>query len=74
MPKVVDFPLPLGPRIPYTCPFSIEKERFFTAVKLPNFLVRLLTVSIFSKIGYVLLIDENTYIDILDELLDYLLH
>ena len=49
IPNVVDFPLPLGPRIPYTFPFSMVKERFFTAVRYPNFLVRSLTVSIVLK-------------------------
>lgn len=31
IPKVVDFPLPLGPKIPYTFPFSMSKERSLTA-------------------------------------------
>ena len=54
MPKVVDFPLPLGPKMPYTLPFSIEKERLSTAVRLPNFLVRFSIVRIVSKSKYVL--------------------
>ena len=51
MPSVVDFPLPFGPRMPYTFPFSMVKERFFTAVSRPNFLVRLVTVRMVSKRG-----------------------
>ena len=53
IPKVVDFPLPFGPRIPYTFPFSMVNDRSFTAVRCPNFLVKWLTERMVSKIGFV---------------------
>lgn len=44
IPKVVDFPLPLGPSRPYTNPFFTEKLRRLTAVRRPNFFVSSFTV------------------------------
>lgn len=53
MPRVVDLPLPLGPSIPYTFPFSMVNDRSFTAVRWPNFFVKWFTERIVSKIGLV---------------------
>ena len=50
IPRVVDFPLPFGPKIPYTLPFSMVKDRLSTAVSAPYFLVRSLRLRIVSKI------------------------
>jgi len=47
IPKVVDLPLPLGPRSPYTLPFSTSNEMLLTTTLL-NFLVRFLTDKTFS--------------------------
>ena len=49
IPKVVDFPLPFGPKIPYTFPLRISKERLFTACTAPYFLSRFLSDKIVSK-------------------------
>src|SRR5690554_1061275 len=49
IPRVVDLPLPFGPKSPYTLPFSIEKLRSLTAVIGPYCLVRLLIFSIVSN-------------------------
>src|SRR5690606_12584545 len=73
MPNVVDFPLPLGPKIPYTLPLFMVNDNLLTAVKYPNFLVRLLLVSIGSKVkvfmqnnasvfGWLLKYDDSRFI------------
>ena len=52
IPRVVDLPLPLGPKSPYTFPFISFKEIELTAIKLLYFFVRLLS----SRSGVVICI------------------
>lgn len=49
MPKVVDFPEPFGPKIPYTWPFSMLSETWLTANIGPYRLLRFLRVRMVSK-------------------------
>ena len=49
MPKVVDLPLPLGPRIPYIFPFFISKQRLLTALIEPYDFEILFSLSMLSN-------------------------
>ena len=61
---MVDFQLPLGPKIPYTNPLFIFNVRASTAVSEPNFLERLFKVRTVCKDFFLLAINKTNNLKI----------